>query len=100
MLSKEVKGVLKKNLEIILHDTPSKEILQDLYTEGVISSQELKSLKKIDEDNDRNFELKQILETRSDQDFVKFCKILQQYEATTIATMGRDLEQQVLNCIG
>ena len=100
MLSKEVKEVLDKNLEIILHDTPSIEILKELHVKRVISRKQVENLEKIDEDDDRNFKLVKILETRSDQDFVKFCKILQQYEATTIATMGRDLEQQVLNCIG
>lgn len=100
MISRKVNDIIQINLKVILNDTPSKEILEELYIVRTISAVEVRRLSRIDDDKERNFVLVDILRNRSDEDFFKFCTILKQHSVETVAAMGKKLEQQVLKSLG
>ncbi|EDV22019.1 uncharacterized protein TRIADDRAFT_59582 [Trichoplax adhaerens] len=83
----------------ICNDTPTNDILNELAADGVMSSSEASKLRRIQDDNEKNFELYKILEKRGDRDFLKFCEALKNHDTDNAQELGNLLENQAKNAI-
>ena len=91
-LSEPIKETLHQKNKTIISDVPFKDILVDLRCDEVLSDQEVVRLKKCCNNKETGFEFMNILQTRSDEDFFDFCKILKDSQIKNVKNLGLELE--------
>ena len=90
VLSRHIEKLIDKYYPRIISDVPLTEILFDLRADQVLTDEEVYTLKdRYHSHKEKIFQFIVILKSRGDEDFHKFCRILQDYEAEYIRNFGK-----------
>ena len=93
-ISKYIEDVIDKYENEILHNIPIKDLMYDFEADKILNEYDIEKLENIPEKEKLNYKFLEILRSREDDDFYKFCKILQKNRATAIKNFGSKLEKQ------
>lgn len=93
-LSKHINDVIENNRESLIKDVSIKHLLYDLRIQKILTDDNVEELENIKVQKKLNDTFIRILLTRQDEDFYKFCKLLQRNQATAIQNIGHKLEQE------
>lgn len=90
VLSRYIEKLIDKYYSRIISDVPLAEILFDLRVDQVLTDEEVSALRdRYNSHKEKIFQFIVILKSRGDEDFRKFCRILQDYEAEYIQKFGK-----------
>ena len=95
-LSNYIKKVIEQNRKSILSDVPFQDILIHSNSVQILTTDEVKRLKRCDDHKNAGFEYLEILNSRDDNDFYKFCEILKENESKHIQNIGVQLENAAI----
>lgn len=91
-LSNYIDEIIERNYKAIISDVPFKHILIDFRIADILSSEEVNQLLEFANHKIIGFKFLEILKTRSDVEFERFCNILKLNEIENVQSLGRKLE--------
>lgn len=95
-LSQHIKVIIEDYRRRLCKEVPmSTDMIIDLRNEHIIAEEEEYKLERYQTDKQRVHEFLKILDGRGNDDFIKFCKILMEYQANAVKDLGKELLDKV-----
>lgn len=91
-----INDIIEKYRGRLTVDISVRDLIVDFQAEKILSPEEVEKLLNITTRKLLNNEFLNILATRDDDDYFKFCKVLQRNKATAIKNFGIKLEEEAL----
>ena len=90
-LSRYIDEIIQQYYATIVCDVPFDDILIDLRSAHILSNDEVNRLQQGQNHQDVGFEFLEILKSKNDQDFFRFCNILEDNEIAKVQSLGLNL---------